>query len=262
MIIDFHTHIFPDKIAERALKSLSDNSGAYKPFLNGTLSDLLLSMKENKIDKSVIANIATKPEQFLSILEWSKIIRNENIIPLISIHPASCKAEEELKLIKDSGFKGIKLHPMYQNFAIDNKAFFKVYETCSYLNLFILLHAGYDIAFPLNDNASPVRIKNIITEFPKLKLIAAHLGGWHDWERVYELLAGENLWLETSFIHECDSPICQKILKKHNPEQVLFGTDSPWLNQKDQIEFIEQLSISQDYKERILYRNALELLRS
>lgn len=85
-IIDFHTHAFPDEIAERAIKKLEEKSQV-KACLNGTLDNLLRSMDKSQIAKSVLCNIATKPEQFNSIIKWSDKIRSERIIPLPSVHP-------------------------------------------------------------------------------------------------------------------------------------------------------------------------------
>ncbi|MCK4796224.1 MAG: amidohydrolase family protein, partial [Spirochaetes bacterium] len=193
-IIDVHTHAFPDFLAEKAIFSLAENSKEYKPFTDGTINGLLESMKKSGIEKSFIANIATKPEQVIPILDWSKKIHSNKIIPLGSFHPQSDNWQQEIDAIRNAGLPGIKLHPMYQNFTIDDKSMFPIYEYISQKKLFILMHAGYDVAFPKDRRALPFRIKNIIKDFPKLILIAAHLGAWRDWKNAAYELIGKNVF--------------------------------------------------------------------
>jgi uncharacterized protein len=261
-IIDVHTHIFPDFLAEKAIASLSENSKPYFPHTDGTAHGLLTSMKENGITASFVANIATKPEQARPILDWSLTVRSEKIIPLGSIYPASKTWKTEIDEIKKSNLPGIKLHALYQNFNLDDKSLYPIYNYIVNNNLFLLIHAGYDIAFPTAVNALPVRVSKVIKDFPDLKLIVAHLGGWRDWENAYKYLIGENVYLETSFIHEVESDLQLKIIQNHNPNLILFGTDSPWLSQKEQIAAINKIDISNDIKEKIFYKNAINLLKS
>ena len=257
-IIDVHTHAFPDFLAERAMTALSEHSGEYKPYLKGTIDDLLQSMDRNQIKSVFIANIATKPEQSEASLKWSNQIKNDRIIPLGSIHPTSKNWENELENIKKNNLKGIKLHPLYQNFLIDDKLLYPIYEKIESLGLFILFHSGYDIAFDKRDDALSFRMKNILTNFPKLKIIASHLGGWREWEAVLENLAGKDIFFETSFIHEVPQNILLNIIRKHDRKRFFFGSDSPWLSQESQIDFIKKLNISDDFKEGIFYKNLEE----
>ncbi|HPO49152.1 MAG TPA: amidohydrolase family protein [Spirochaetota bacterium] len=254
-IIDTHSHVFPDFLAERAMKTLSEHSGAYKPFLNGTIADLVKSMDKNKIKSSFIANIATKPEQSEASLKWSQKVRSERIIPLGSIHPSSLNWEIELENIKSEGLPGIKLHPLYQNFLIDDKRIYPVYEKVAELGLFILFHSGYDIAFGKRDDALSFRMKKIVERFKNLKIIAAHLGGWREWDNVLENLAGKDVFFETSFINEVPQKTLEAVLSKHDKNRFFFGSDSPWLSQESQIDFIKKLNISDDFKEGIFYKN-------
>jgi uncharacterized protein len=258
-IIDIHTHAFPDSIAEKAMSALTENSGDYKPFIGGTINDLLKSMGNSNIDAAFIANIATKPEQFEPIMKWSKSIQTNKIIPLGSVHPKSANLKNEIALIKESNFPGIKLHPMYQDFEIDDKKIYPLYEYASQSNLFILIHSGYDIAFPGNENASPNKILNVIKDFPDLKIIAAHLGGWRSWDKVVEYLVGKNVYFDTSFIHEVDDETIYKIFNNHDSNLILFGTDSPWLDQKREVENIFKLKINDELKEKIFFKNVVNL---
>lgn len=261
-IIDTHCHAFPDFLAEKALNALSEHSGDYKPHIEGKISDLLISMDKAGILTAFIANIATKPEQAEPIVKWSKEIHSKRIIPLGSFHPTSVNWQHDIDMIKAAGLPGIKLHPMYQNFEVDEKNMLEKYEYIMNKKLFILFHSGYDIAFPGDTRAKPFRFKNIKKLFPDLKIISSHIGGWQDWNDVLEYEAGLDIYFETSFINEIDKSLFQKIFNKHDKNKFLFGTDSPWLNQKQEADNILKLNFSADITEKIFYKNAEQLLKS
>ncbi|GAB5046432.1 amidohydrolase family protein [Thermodesulfovibrio sp. TK110] len=260
-IIDFHTHAFPEEIAERAIKKLEENSQV-KACLSGTLDDLLRSMDKNGVTKSVLCNIATRPEQFNSILKWSDKIRSDRIIPLPSVHPEDKEIKEHVKLIKKEGFYGIKMHPFYQNFAIDDEKVYTLYEALIENDLLIVMHCGYDIAFPEWDIASSERIMNLINRFPELKFIATHFGAWKQWDDVERLMIGKPIYMEISFCFGWmpDEKIKELILK-HPSDYILFGTDSPWADQGKEIENLQKLGLAQEILEKIFHLNAENLLR-
>ncbi|HOA83891.1 MAG TPA: TatD family hydrolase [Thermodesulfovibrio thiophilus] len=259
-IIDFHTHAFPDNIAERAIQKLEIKSKA-KAYLNGTIDDLLRSMDKNGITRSVLCNIATRPEQFDSIVKWSDKIRSERIIPLPSIHPDDAYIKEHIKLIKKEGFHGIKMHPFYQEFSIDDEKVYAIYEALVENDLLIVMHCGYDIAFPEWDIASPERIMNVINKFPELKFITTHLGAWKEWDMVEKLMIGKNIFIEISFSFGWmpDENVKELILK-HPEDYILFGTDSPWADQGQEIENVKKLNLSEKITEKIFHLNAEKLL--
>jgi len=260
-IIDFHTHAFPDFLAEKAVTKLAEESGDYKPFHMGSIKELLASMDDALVLKSFVANIATKPEQIAPILKWSKEIQSERILPLASFYPKNPNWERDIDMIVESGLRGIKLHPLYQNFFIDDDDLYPIYDYLQSNGIFILFHAGYDIAFDKQDNAAPFRIAKIIKEFPRLTIIASHMGSWQDWDNVLDLLSGKSLYFDTSFIHEIEPELRDNILSKHDDELFLFGSDSPWLSPKQQIDFIDRLDISSDFKEKIYHINGERFLR-
>lgn len=259
-IVDIHTHAFPDKIAQRAVSKLAETTGDYKPLLDGRISSLLASMDEAGVAVSCLSSIATKPEQAGSILEWSSMIRSERIEPLPSVHPFSQNREAEITCIVNAGFRGIKLHPFYQDFYPDDEAVFPLYEQLLASGLFVLFHSGNDISFPGMSNAAPARLAAVHRQFPGLRIVAAHLGGWHDWDDVLAVLAGQDIGLDTSFSHETDPSVAERILSAHSPDLVYFGSDSPWTSQKDSVSFIQGLRLSSECKEKILGYNAVKLL--
>jgi hypothetical protein len=123
-IIDFHTHVFPDEIAARAMQTLLEEGKKkydVNAHLDGRLSSLLSSMDRNGIEKSIVCSIATKPSQFGPIMTWSKKIMTERILPFPSLHPDDSGFAAHISRIRDEGFRGIKFHPYYQDFTLDEE---------------------------------------------------------------------------------------------------------------------------------------------
>lgn len=260
-IIDFHTHAFPDELAERAMSKLQKEC-IVKACLSGTLSDLLSSMDRNGIEKAVLCNIATRPEHFFSILKWSKGIRSDRIIPLLSIHPEDRDIREHVRIIREEGFLGIKMHPFYQNFSIDDERVFQIYDALIENDLFIIMHCGYDISFPEWNIASPKRIINVINKFNQLKFITTHLGAWKQWDEVEQLILGKKIFMEISFSFGwLETERIKEFLLRHPSDFILFGTDSPWADQGKEIENLKSLGIPKELLDHIFYINAKRLLK-
>lgn len=265
-VIDFHTHAFPDGIATNAVKYLEEEvkeflGPNFKAYTHGTVNELLKSMDRANIEQSIICSIATRPAQVEKITDWSKTVLSERIIPFASIHPLYDKYNEELKRIKDFGIKGIKLHPYYQDFVIDDEKYFPLYEAITKNDIILMFHGGYDIAFKKDIQAEPQRLLKVHREFPELKLIGAHLGGYDDFDRVKEYLIGEKIYLDTSFTFTL---LSQKefidLINNHDENYILFGTDSPWADQKKEVEIIRSLELDQKRIDKILFKNAERLL--
>jgi len=259
-IIDFHTHAFPEKIVDRAIASLEENCGE-KAWHDGRISSLLQSMDVAGIYRAVIANIATNPDQFLPIVHWSKEIRSERIIPFLSIHPEDPKALEHIRQVKAEGFLGIKMHPYYQQFILDEERMFPLYEEMVKQELLLLSHTGFDIAFPHDRICDPEKIAHVVARFPDLQFVASHCGAWEDWDEVEKHLLGKNIFMELSF---SDTAFSQEKLKQfislHPGQYLLFGTDSPWVDQKATLDGLRHCGIGQDVLNKILFENAERLL--
>jgi len=258
--IDIHTHAFPDPIAHIAIPAL-EREGKIKAYLNGTVEDLLTSMDASGVASSVVCSIATRPEQFQPILDWSKTIRSERIIPFPSLHPKDPTLLDHLELLYTEGFKGVKMHPYYQDYFLDDYNLFALYERMSELGMILVIHAGYDIAYPRIRRADPLRILDISQQFPELKLIATHLGGWDEWEDVRSLLTGQPIYMEISFALDfLDQIRLRDLLLNHPHEYLLFGTDSPWSDQATTIKMLARLGLPAPLLESMLSGNARRLL--
>ena len=261
-IIDFHTHAFPDEIAGRAMKNLEEE-GDIKAQLDGTSTSLLSSMDACGIEKSIVCSIATKPSQFLSILTWCKKINSERILPFPSFHPEDTHFAERIHQIKQEGFKGIKFHPYYQDFNLDDESMFPVYEKICEANLIIVVHTGFDMAFPRIEKADPAKIVIVKTMFPDIKLVTTHLGSWEQWTEVEKLLVGKPIHMEISFsLESLEKERARSIILNHPKEYILFGTDSPWTDQKKTLLLLQKLDLGEEMERLILRENAANLLLS
>lgn len=262
-IIDFHTHIFPDRIAKQAVAALAEESGEYVPRTDGTLKGLLASMDQAGISMSVVANIATKPSQMLPIFEFCRHIAGERIVPLISVHPDNSMNDIGIMFAHaaEAGIKGVKLHPMYQGFAIDDRKMYPIYQLIEHFGFFVVFHTGYDMAFPGNTQADVERVETIADQFKELTIVATHVGGWRQWDRCSGLGKYGNVFTETSItMTEINDNQFIKTLSQFDEDRVLFGSDSPWTDQKEMLDRTLRLRIPDNRKEKLLLLNGRALL--
>jgi len=155
--------------------------------------------------------------------------------------------------------KGIKLHPDYQDFFIDEERLYPIYEACSELELPIVFHAGWDCYSPDVIHAVPAASAKVAADFPKLKMVLAHFGGLRLWDDVETFLTGlENVYFDTAMAatYMQDPGIAMRIINKHPIENIFMGSDCPWEAPDRSAAFVESLPISDDRKEKILGQNA------
>ena len=258
--IDFHTHAFPDQIAATAISAL-EKKGNVKAYVNGTVDGLLTSMDRAGIERSVVCSIATRSEQFQPILDWSESIRSDRIVPLPSVHPADPNRLQHLEQIKERGFVGLKMHPYYQDFFLDDNELLDFYGKIEELGLLLVMHTGYDIGFPRIRRADPARILNLFKMVPGLRLITTHLGGWDEWEDVRAMLTGLPVYMEISFALDfLDQIRLRDLIVNHPPGSILFGTDSPWADQATTLKMRSKLGLSDELFASIVRDNARVLL--
>lgn len=260
MIIDFHTHAFPDKIARNTVEFLSkQGSVSYK--YDGSIGDLHRSMNDAFIGKSVILPIATKPSQTTNINDWAASVNSDDIIAFGSIHPQNSDYKEELLRIKELGLLGIKLHPQYQEFYIDDKNMLNIYDYAFSLGLIIIFHAGVDIGLPPPVRCTPDRINNVIDLFEQGKVVFAHMGGFKMWDEVENLLLGRNIYFDTSFcIDYMNREQFKRIVMLHGYEKILFGSDGPWQGQGESVEYLKSMDFGDEITNAILGENAEKIL--
>ena len=258
--IDFHTHAFPDALAARALSSLHDLTDE-RACLDGRLSSLLESMDRAGIARSVICCIATRPGQFDSLLQWCGEIASERIIPFMSVHPDDNHIEDKVRHISRAGFKGVKLHPYYQDFVADEDRAMRIYRSLCDEGLILVSHAGYDFAFERDDRACPRRLVGVKEQLPELKLVISHLGGWQAWDAAEQAVVGKDIYMEISYsLQYLQKKKAARMILAHPAEYVIFGTDSPWGDQGDGVRMLRELDLGAERTELILTGNAAKLL--
>ncbi len=259
MIIDLHTHAFPDALAARAIAKLE--TGNTKAFTDGTVAGLLRSMDAAGVGASVICSIATKPGQFEPILEWSKAVASDRLIPFASIHPADPLAVERVARVRDAGLRGIKIHPYYQDFDLADEAFDPFYAAVAQAGLILVSHTGFDMAFPRDRKADAARILAVSRRHPTLKFLATHFGAWDDWMDVESTLIGHRINLELSLTLELiPADQARRMILAHPSDCLFFGSDSPWGNPADTLRLLRGLDLPEPLLRKILCENALALL--
>lgn len=261
MTIDFHTHAFVDALAPRAIASLSAAGGGLEPHSDGTANGLLRSMDECSVDHAVLLNIATKPKQQTRINDWAAEMNHGRITAFGSIHPDAPDVFDELDRIKALGLSGVKLHPEYQGFEADEPRMLPIYRKIASLSLITVFHAGQDIGFMPPAKASPQKMVRALSAFDGAPVVAAHFGGYVMWDDVLETLCTLPIYFDTSFCFgRIQRPLAQAIVEKHTPDRILFGTDLPWSDAAAERRLIDALDLSDEDREKILWKNAAALL--
>jgi uncharacterized protein len=260
-IIDFHAHIFPDALAERALSALLQCAPGVAAHTDGTLAGLRTSMKKSGIDKSVLLPIATKPGQVPTINATCAGLTAEDTIPFGTLHPDTADIDAEIKKLKTIGVKGIKFHPEYQDFYIDDRRLFPVYELLQAERMIVVFHAGKDPGPFTCDHALPPAFATLMWNFPHLSMVAAHMGGWKVWDQVERLMVGKDIYFDTAAVRDfLPSGEFVRLARKHGTHRILFGSDSPWFDQGDDVTWIDSLELTRQEKDGIFYKNAEALL--
>ena len=278
MIIDFHTHTFPDAIAQRAIAGMQAISHA-TAFTDGTVSGLQHAMADSGVCYSVVLPVATNPTKLTSINDVS-IAKNgkDGLIYFAAMHPMAENWNEELTRLAHAGIKGIKIHPQYQGADITDIRFLRILGRAAELGLITVMHAGDDIGYPGIIRCSPEMTGAALRELGNIPLVLAHMGGWKNWERVAEHLADTGCMLDTAFSLGAVMPLGKEfyhpeelqllspnafisLVRTFGSHRILFGTDSPWASQRSEINQFRNLALTQEEADNILYRNACQLLQ-
>jgi len=281
MIIDFHTHTYPPKIAKAALDKLQKAARACV-YTDGTDEGLRRSMQEAHVDYSVLLPVVTNPAKTRKInelaVEKNNRFRETGLISFGGIHPDSENYKEELRRLYENGIRGVKLHPPYASVNFDDCRYMRIVDEASNLGLITLVHAGLDIGIPLDRSATVERILNVIHTVHPRNLVLAHCGAWRLWDEVEEKLCTEDVYFDLAYTlgklvapegtsrreDECAlMPLKQlkRIIEKHGSDRILYATDSPWSSQKDTIELLKNSDIPKPVLEKILGENARKLLK-
>ena len=265
-MIDFHTHIFPNAVAPKALASLQAGSlrvegRAVEPHTDGTMTGLLASMARNGVDKSIVLPIATKESQTPSINRFASGVQSQQLISFYSLHPAQEDWEAVLEEIASAGGKGIKLHPEFQFAHVDSPEMLRILRKAAALQLIVVLHAGKDIGMPPPVHCTPMQLARALDAVPDVCVVAAHMGGWRMWDQVEECLVGRQMYFDTAFVGDyLPREQYLRIIRNHGAERILFGSDSPWEEPAHTLAGLEALGLTAEELAKITHDNAAVLL--
>lgn len=269
MLIDFHTHTFPDKIAARTIELLLSNiqkmhMAEAVAYNDATVSGLINSMNEYGVDYSVVMPIATTTRQSGTI---NRVAAETNAMDRLfsfgSVHPLQEDWESTLYDIKEKGLPGIKLHPEYQHVFIDSKESIRILKLCEKLGLLVTLHTGQDVGIEPPVHCMPEALRRVLDyEVEGSNIIAAHMGGWREWDGVEKYLVGTPIMLDTAYVsRDLTKEQFERIVRTHGADKILYATDSPWERPDMTVEYINSTSLSEREKSMIFSENAKKILK-
>ena len=268
MLIDFHTHIFPDKIAEKTMAYLESRCHNH-PFTDGTAQGLVNAMERADADIAVNLPVLTKPSQFESITRFALSVNEQyanakrRIISFGGIHPACDDIKGKMRFLKDNGFIGVKIHPDYQETFLEDDGYIQVLTSAKDLDMVVVTHSGVDDGYldqPVR--CTPSRVKKVIEAVGHEKFVLGHYGALDMWEETLDILADKNVYFDTAFtLHRIDKELFEKILDRHGDDKVLFASDCPWADIVEHKKILLSYGLNKDTEEKILYKNAMKLLK-
>lgn len=262
-VFDFHLHVFPDQVAERAIDVLANTRDGYiPPAYDGTVKELRASLKAAGYSGGLNCPVATAVSQVESVNRWCADHNQWPMLSLGGIHPDTPDKRTVLKQLQKEGFKGIKLHPEFQNFQVEEPRMQAIWQACSDLGLLVLLHCGLDHSFEPPAKIQPTHINWLIEQYPELTIVAGHFGGWKMWTEVAECLIGKKVYLDLAYtLGILDDDELVQLIRRHGVEKVLYATDAPWRDQKSYLQHFLKLPLTEQEQQYILWENAKALLR-
>jgi len=275
MRIDFHTHAFPDKIAAGALAHLRENTRTYESLYgsahahtDATLAGLTASSRAAGLDISLVLPIATSPKPSETLNNFAAFTdKQPGLRSFGSVHPLNPQAQAEVHRIRELGLRGIKLHPEYQNCYADSPEVIAVVRAAAECGLAVIFHAGADIGMPPPVHCTPEHVARLCGAVPDAHIILAHMGGYRMWDEVLRRLPDLPVDIDMSFClpnHPEAHDLFARIIRRIGVTHVLFGSDSPWADQKTALEaacaFLTHYGFSPEEQDAILGGNAARIL--
>lgn len=254
-IFDFHTHAYPEKVAGKAVEFLNRYYHV-RCRGDGTMADLLASARDAGVTGLLVHAVATRPDQVENVNSWIAAHVSDRLVGFGTIHPQYENIEREIDRIAALGLRGIKLHPDFQEYYVNDASMDRVYRAAQG-RLPVLFHAGDENS----EYSAPARIADVVRRFPDLTVIAAHFGGYSQWREAERHLIGRDLYIDTSSTLWALSPEkAVSLIRAHGADKVLFGTDYPLTRHRDELARFFALPLTPEEQRSILYGNAQRLL--
>ena len=261
MIIDFHAHIFPEALAAKTLPWMMSFTGIQYQ-TNGTGEELRASMDRCGVDMSVTLPIVTRVGTMRKINDYAaEQAKKWGFMSFGSVHPGEPDWKGELRRFGELGLKGLKLHHDYQDFWFDSKENYAIIEYAFELGLPVLVHPCSDPVSTTIHRCTPKMLRDAMPLLTQGTFIAAHLGGHMMIDEARSIVIGQDVYIDVSMA-EVYYPLerIRPLLLEHNPDKILFGTDSPWDDQKKAIDGIRSMALGEDLESKILGENARKIL--
>ncbi len=255
--IDFHAHIFPAKIREKAVRAISEFYGIPMG-RDGGPTDLIKSGSTIGVETYVVHSVATAPRQVSHVNDFiaEETKKHKEFIGFATLHPFMEDMEEEVERVISLGFRGVKLHPDFQEFYTDDDKAAGMYRRIGG-RVPILIHVGDE----RRKFSEPVRLRRMMERFPDQVFIGAHFGGYSVWGEAEKYLIGQNLYIDTcSSLFKLDKEKAVELIRRHGPDKVLFGTDYPMWDHEGELRRFMALPLTDEEREKIFYKNAAKLL--
>ena len=256
-IIDAHAHIFPQKLVKVATEATRSFYDMPSMRHEGSAEALLAAGKASGVSKFMVFSTATAPAQVTNINDFiiEQCAAHEEFIGAGTMHRDFADYDGELERLCRSGVRGIKFHPDFQRFNIDDEALFPVFAKLSDLGMFIITHSG-DYRY---DYSNPVRVARVAKMYPDLHIIAAHFGGWMMWETARRELILPNVYVDTSSTFGFVGPETVRTgIAAFDPKHVIFGCDFPMWDHGDELAMLRALRLPDAQLEDILYNNFMD----
>ena len=249
-ITDSHAHIFPQKIALKASGATGEFYGV-EMHHDGMAHTLSEKLHEAGISRALVCSPATTPHQVESINDFiaEKCKKYPEFFGVATLHPDTEDSAKEIERIEALGLHGVKYHPDFQRFAIDDEKMFPTYSLLERKKIPVLFHTG-DKRY---DFSGPRRLIRVLEKFPDLKCIAAHFGGYSEWEHAWEYPKHKNLYFDTSsslWVMKPDEALA--FIDKFGAEQFMFGSDFPMWTPAEELSKFLNLGLTEEMNEQIL----------
>jgi predicted TIM-barrel fold metal-dependent hydrolase len=262
MVIDFHTHVFPDALAEKALGTLLDNiKDAFVPVTDATVSGLLKHMTVSGVDVCGVQPGITTQSQFVGLNEWAAGLASDRLVTFGGIYPHTDDYRRDIDYVAGLGLKGLKFHCEYQGFTVDEPKMLRIYDYALSRGLILLHHAGFDPGYGPTFRSSPQRFARVVDAMKGGVVVAAHFGGHAEWDDVERCLVGKDIYLDTSMGFEYfPQEQFLRIVVSHVAEKILLASDSPWSDAGTELERLRALPLPERERDLITGGNAQRLL--
>jgi uncharacterized protein len=258
VIVDSHVHVWPDRIAKLALQNPQEGM---ERFGDGTVANAIATMEAAGVDRSISLGVADTPERLDKANGYAASLDPDWFVGFGSVHPGA-SVEANIESLRRHGLKGAKLHPLFQGYALDDPRLGEILDAMQG-EFAVIAHVGHGDTPEANARATPQMARDLVREYPRLDLIAAHFGGYLTMDEAEELIMGLPVYVDTSWppsLAAVEPQRVRRFIERHGPERVSFATDWPMADPAREREVIEGLGLGEDDTAAVLGGNMARLL--